>query len=121
MVADAANTKGHLESLVVDNPTDKDYYTYATAEWKYEGTEFALDLFEPICKELAMYSAALGQESKIKKFRDKLLDICAEVLAELKAENFFAKEYALPILLNVNISNDEMSTAKAKKIRTILA
>jgi len=121
MVADAANIKVHLEKLVAAHPKDEDYYTYATNEWRYEGTDFALDLFDPICKELARYCATLGSESKIKRFRDILLDVCAEVLAELKSEGFFAKEYALPVLINVNISNDEISATKIKKIRLLLA
>lgn len=50
-----------------------------------------------------------------------MIDLCVEVLAELKAEGFFAQEYHLPILLNVDISNGELSRAKAKKIRAILA
>lgn len=43
-----------------------------------------------------------------------------EILAELKAEGFFAKEYHLPILLNVDISNGVLSMSKAKKIRARL-
>jgi hypothetical protein len=77
-------------------------------------------LFESVCKEVSRYSAALGTDSKIKTFRGKLLDFCAEVLAELKAENFFTDEYTNPVLLSVNISNDDISKAKMKKIRTIL-
>lgn len=121
MVADAANTRAHFEKLVAENPSDKDYFAYATNEWRYEGTDFALDLFEPICNELATYSAALGSDGKMKRFRDKLLDFCTDVLAELKAEDFFAIEYNSPVLLSVGTSNGDVSTAKRKKIRALLA
>lgn len=121
MVADAANKKAHLEQLISENPSEKEYYTYFINEWYYEGTDVALDLFEPICEELARYSAALGSDDKIKRFRDKLLDICVEVLAELKAENFFAKEYNQPVLLSASISDGDVSNAKRKKINALLA
>lgn len=60
-------------------------------------------LFDPICRELSIHSRALGTENKVKRFRDKLIQLCVEILAELKAEGFFAKEYHLSILLNVDI------------------
>jgi len=120
MIADAANTYSHLEKHLTEFPKEKDYYTYYTTEWHYEGLHFALDLFEPICAELSAYSAALGTDDKIKRFRDKLLDACAEILAELKNENFFANEYTNPVVLSVNISNDNISGAKRKKLRAIL-
>lgn len=77
-------------------------------------------LFDPICRELSIHSRALGTENKVKRFRDKLIQLCVEILAELKAEGFFAKEYHLPILLNVDISNGVLSMSKAKKIRARL-
>ena len=68
-----------------------------------------------------MHSRALGAEDKIKRFRDRLIDLCVEVLAELKTDGFFMKEYSLPILLSVEISNGELPPAKMKKIRKALA
>ncbi|MDR1701371.1 MAG: DUF4303 domain-containing protein [Sporomusaceae bacterium] len=121
MVADAANIKAHLEKHIAEFPSEKDYYTYSTNEWFYEGTPFALHLFEPICRELSIHSSALGTENKINRFRNKLIDLCVEVLAELKADGFFAKEYDAPILLSVSVATGEMSLAKIKKIRAILA
>jgi hypothetical protein len=120
MVADAANTAGHLESHVASFPQERDFYTFATTEWKYEGLDYALALFEDIGKPLMTYSASLSG-NKIRSFRNKLLDACVDVLRELKSEGFFAKEYGEPVLLTVNISNDDMPAAKAKEIRRALA
>ena len=121
MVADAANTKAHLESRLAKHPAEKDYFTFSTSEWRYEGMGYALHLFEPICKELSVHSRALGSDDKIKRFRDKLIDLCVEILAELKADSYFLNEYGLPLLLSVGISNGEISSAKLKKIHGILA
>ncbi len=120
MVAAAANTKAHLEECVAKYPSEKSYFTYCISEWCCDAP-LALYLFDPICKEISAYSRALGAENKVKRFRDKLIDLCVEALAELKEEGFFVKEYNHPILLNVDISNGGLSTAKAKKIRAILA
>ena len=43
-------------------------------------------LFDPICRELSIHSRVLGTENKVKRFRDKLIQLCVEILAELKAE-----------------------------------
>ena len=121
MVANAANKKAHLEKHLEKYPSEKDYYTYSSNEWCYEGTSYTLHLFDPICRELSVHSRALGAEDKVKRFRDKLIDLCVEVLAELKTDGFFANEYSLPILLSVAISNGELPPAKIKKIRKALA
>lgn len=120
MVAHAANKKAHWDKLVAEYPSEKDYFTYCISEWCCRAP-FTLHLFDPICRELSTHSRVLGTENKIKRFRDNLIDLCVEVLAELKADDFFTKEYNLPILLCVDISNGELSMAKIKKIRTILA
>ena len=119
MVAGAANTKSHLDELVAKDPSQKEYFTYCINEWCCDAP-CVLHLFDPICRELSIHSRALGTENKIKHFRDKLIQLCVEILAELKAEGFFAKEYHLPILLNVDISNGVLSMSKAKKIRASL-
>lgn len=120
MVANAANTKAHLDELAAKYPSDKDHFIYCISEWCHD-SPLALYLFNPICRELSVHSRTLGTEKKVRQFRDKLIDLCVEVLAELKADGFFTQEYHLPILLNVDISNGELSRAKAKKIRAILA
>lgn len=120
MVASAANTKAHLDELVAEYPSEKDYFNYCISEWCCDAPA-ALHMFDPICRELSIYSKGLGTETKIKRFRDKLIDLCVEVLAELKAEDFFMKEYPMPILLHVDVSNAELSMAKTKKIRAILS
>lgn len=119
MVAGAANTKSHLDELVAKDPSQKEYFTYCISEWCCDAPG-VLHLFDPICRELSIHSRALGTENKVKRFRDKLIQLCVEILAELKAEGFFAKEYHLPILLNVDISNGVLSMSKAKKIRASL-
>ena len=119
MVASAANTKSHLDELETKDPSHKEYFTYCISEWCCDAP-CVLHLFDPICRELSIHSRALGTENKIKRFRDKLIQLCVEILAELKAEGFFAKEYHLPILLNVDISNGELSMSKAKKVRASL-
>ena len=119
MVAGAANTKSHLDELVAKDPSQKEYFTYCISEWCCDAP-CVLHLFDPICRELSIHSRALGTENKIKRFRDKLIQLCVEILAELKAEGFFTKEYHLPILLNVDISNGVLSMSKAKKIRASL-
>jgi len=110
MVNNAINTKG--------NSKPDDYFTYSTTEWKYN--TLALDLFEPICRELGTRSAALGSEDKLARFSGKLFNLCLEVLAELKAAGFFAGEYSLPVMLSVGIEGRELSPAKIKKIRALL-
>jgi hypothetical protein len=120
MVVDAANTADHLENNVASFPDERDFYTFATTEWKYEGLDCALELFDDLCKSLMSYSASLSR-NKIRNFRDKLLDACVDVLRELKSDGFFAKEYSEVIVLNVNISNDDISAARAKKIRQALS
>ena len=121
IVADAANTKAHLEGLLAKRPAERDYFTYSTSEWCYEGMDYALHLFEPICRELSVHSRALGSDDKIRRFRDKLIDLCVEILAELKTEGYFLNEYNSPILLSVGVVNGEISSAKLKKIRGALA
>jgi len=121
MVDDAINTKENLERNLAEygkSKSDTEYFTYSTSEWKY--STFALDLFEPISKELAIRSAALGSEDKMTRFSGKLFNFCVDILAELKAENFFSNEYNLPIMLSVGIEGGELSPAKIKKIRTVL-
>ncbi len=119
MVAAAANTKSHLDELAAKYPSQKEYFTYCISEWRCDAP-CVLHLFDPICRELSIHSRALGTENKIKRFRDRLLQLCVEILAELKAEDFFAKEYHLPVLLNVDISNGALSMSTAKKIRASL-
>lgn len=119
MVANAANKRAHLDKLVAEYPSEKDYLTYCINEWCCDAP-FVLHLFDPICRELSIHSQALGTENKIKRFRNNLIDLCVEVLAELKADDFFAKEYNLPIFLSVDVSNGDLSMAKTKKIRAIL-
>lgn len=120
MVAVSANTKAHLDKLVAEYPFEKDYFTYCISEWCCDAP-FALHLFDPICRELSTHGRVLGTENKIKRFRDNLIVLCVEVLAELKVDDFFAKEYNLPILLNVDVSNGDLSMSTTKKIRAILA
>lgn len=119
MVSAAANTRAHLMELTAKCPSEKDYFTCCISEWRCDALG-ALYLFDPICREISVYSRTLGTDNKVKRFRDKLVDFCVEVLAELKAEDFFAIEYNLPVLLNVDIINGELSAAKVKKIREIL-
>ena len=120
MVSHAANTRAHWEELTAKEPSEKDYFTYCISEWCCEAPA-AEHLFDPICKELAKSSAALGGKGRSRRFRDGLIELCTEVLAELKTAGFFAQEYPVPILLNVDISNGQLSAAKAKKLRSILS
>lgn len=102
IAATVANIKSHLDELVAKDPSQKEYFTYCINEWCCDAP-CVLHLFDPICRELSIHSRALGTENKVKRFRDKLIQLCVEILAELKAEGFFAKEYHLSILLNVDI------------------
>jgi hypothetical protein len=120
MVADAANTRDHLENNVASFPNERDFYTFATTEWKYEGLDYGLELFDDISKSLTTHSASLS-ENKRQHFRNKLLDICVDVLRELKSDRFFDKEYSEAVVLTVNISNDDISAAKARTIRQALS
>lgn len=120
MVANAANKRVHLDKLVAEYPSEKEYFTYCINEWCCDAP-CMLHLFDPLCRELSIHSRALGTENKIKRFRDNLIDLCVEVLAELKADDFFTNEYNLPILLHVDVSNGELSMGKIKKIRAILS
>jgi len=123
MVDNAINTKANLETQLAEftnnskSKSDVEYFTYSTTEWKY--STFTLDLFEPICKVLNARSAALGSESKVASFSNKLFTFCVEVLAEMKEEKFFTNEYYLPIMLSVGIEGGEVSQARIKKIRTL--
>lgn len=115
-IGEAANTKAHLEELVAKNLSEKDYFTYCISEWCCDAP-LALYLFDPVCREISIHSQSLGTEGKVARFRGKLVDLCVEVLAELKAEGFFEKEYKLPVLLHVDLIDGEISKAKTKKIR----
>ena len=121
MISDSVNIKKHLDKLVSEDPENKDYFTYATNEWRYEGTGFAINQFDSICREVSRYSITLDSDKKTLNFRNKILDACTEVLAELKKEGFFHKEYHLPILLSVSVSDGDVAKVKAKKIRELLA
>ena len=120
MIADAFNTKSHLDSQIKNNSKDSDYYTYFTTEWRYEGTEFAVDVFNEMSKILTEYSNALGQDRKIERFRNRLLDCCVEVLLELKMNEFFSHTYLQPISLSICVSNGSIPQSKLKKIRKLL-
>lgn len=120
MVAHAANTKAHWQQQIADKPLEQDYFTYCISEWCCEALA-AQHLFDPICRELAQSSAQCYKKSQSNHFRDSLIQLCTEVLADLKRDGFFAREYPYPILLNVDIINGQLSATKAKKIRLILS
>lgn len=115
-IATAFNTKEHFERLAKNNNEDE-FYKYSTANWKYEGTEDknCNEIFI-LSEQLEEYSALLLTDASLRTFRNKLIDNCALVLEELKQENFFKDHCKNTVTLMVNLAQDDLPTAKYKKL-----
>lgn len=110
-VASAINTEEHLNTQIGKYPKEKEFYTYATTEWKYEGTE-ASENFARVDNLLQKHLIFLTSDNKKTSFRKQCLDACKNVLKEVKDENLFDEE----LILMVNISDEEMPRTQFKKI-----
>lgn len=110
-VASAINTEEHLNAQINKYPKEKEFYTYATTEWKYEGTK-APENFTKVDDLIQKHLIFLTSDNKKNRFRKHLLDTCTSVFKELKDENFFSKQ----LVLMVNISDEELPKAQFKKI-----
>lgn len=110
-VASAINTEEHFNTQISKYPKEKEFYTYATTEWKYEGNE-APENFAKVDNLIQKHLIFLTSDNKKNSFRKQLLDTCTSVLKELKDENLFSEQ----LVLMVNISDEELPKAQFKKI-----
>lgn len=58
----------------------------------------------------------LTSNSKVNQFRNKMVEMCIQVLEELNADLFFTQICERDILLTINISNGELFGQKKKQI-----
>lgn len=110
-IAPAINTAGHLAAHIAEFPGEKDFYTYSTTEWKYEGNLMS-DSFDEINLIIDKYHIYLKSDKQITGFRKLILDTCVTSLIELKRENAFPSD----ITLMVNVSNAALPKSQFKKI-----
>ncbi len=110
-VAPAINTEDDFDAQINQYPKEKEFYTYATTEWKHEGTELP-ENFAKVDDLIQKHLIFLSSDSKKNSFRKQLLDTCTSVLKVLRDERFFNQE----LVLMVNISDEEMPKAQFKKI-----
>lgn len=110
-IAPAVNTSGHLAAHLAEFPEERDFYTYATTEWKYEGNLMS-ESFDEINRIINKYHIYLKSDKQITGFRKQILDTCLASLLELKHENAFNRD----ITLMVNVSNATLPKSQFKKI-----
>ncbi|MEC0090810.1 DUF4303 domain-containing protein [Paenibacillus macquariensis] len=114
MVCPAMNTKDFLKQVVEKDPKEHEFYKYETTEWKYEGEH--PEQFNVVCETMVKHVTLLSSISKVSQFRNKMVEICIQVLEELNTELFFSQICERDILLMINISNGELSGQKKKQI-----
>ncbi|MBE1553970.1 DUF4303 domain-containing protein [Sporosarcina limicola] len=114
MVCPAMNTKDFLKQVVEKDPKEQGFYKYETTEWKYEGEH--AEHFNVVCETMVKHVTLLTSNGKVSQFRNKMVEMCIQVLEELHADLFFTQICERDILLMVNISNGELSGQKKKQI-----
>ncbi|MNI37656.1 hypothetical protein D3C73_917580 [compost metagenome] len=108
------NTKDFLKQVVEKDPKEQEFYKYETTEWKYEGEH--TEHFNVVCETMVKHVTLLTSNSKVSQFRNKMVEICIQVLEELNADLFFTQICERDILLMINISNGELSGQKKKRM-----
>lgn len=116
ILASAANTREHLEKNCKELLEAPHYYTYATTEWTYEGTDDAPELLE-MHEMLQTHRAMLFTKAKQRAFRGKIVDLCAQALINAKNDGLFSTTLDAGYVLMVSLGGDEMPQATWKRIK----
>lgn len=112
--------EANFVSTSIDTNFDRDVNCkFLTSEWTYE-MKYDTEVYSELTSLLEDHVALLMTESKIRIFRNQLIDCCANVLLKLKEEGFFVKKLGKEIILMVGTSHSDMSLAKFKQVKNLL-
>ncbi len=119
MIFPSTNCQEFLNELIKKVPSETEYYKTEPCEWKYYG-DGADDKFNKIDEIIFSYVGLLSSESQLHKFRNELIEVCVQVLEELRATHFFANAYSNAIYLTVSGSSFDLPKTKQKNINSRL-
>ena len=89
----AANTSEHLEEMREDDPDDPIYYKWSPGEWALE--DFATPVFAAAQALLRKLEAIPKPQAEFERHRDRVFEICVQVLAELRKSGALGKRIAV--------------------------
>lgn len=119
MIGVSMNTGQHLQNNIAQNPRDQNFYTFSTAEWKYEGT-YDGDVCSHFTNRLEDHVALLLTDSAIRSFRNQIIDCCVNVLSALQKEGFFTEIFGREIILMAGTCEGDIPKARFKQIIQLL-
>ncbi|WP_106791909.1 DUF4303 domain-containing protein [Aquimarina sp. Aq78] len=120
-VCPSTNTIDFLKNLNEEEKEELTYYKFDPVEWKYEmigGDEE----FDEICKDLRTelhkndFENEYENEETFVIFRNRLFEICINVLKRLKTEGFFKKYIGQDIFLTFSVSDFEYDRKELENI-----